>query len=203
MVFDHCPVPTRSPWGPIQHAEQLAPGIWQAGTAGHGGIKLSRQRNAAMPDFMRIKGGWYEEDSLWARVAIVFRDEPCFQKEAKGTGRTHYDFAEETIRHWDPEVYEQFFSVQLTPETSRRRAEQAFKADTFDKFVVRSAWGSWSKFVPPGMVGVAAHRASDDMERWFLVQADEYGARTDFGFVIDPAQHREVEAPSAEMRGSR
>ncbi len=52
--------PKTSPWGVIQDKRELAPGIWQVSTASHGGIKLSRERNAAMPDYMRNEGGWYE-----------------------------------------------------------------------------------------------------------------------------------------------
>lgn len=203
MRPDNPPAPTRSPWGPVQTAEKIADGIWQAGTAGHGGIKLSRQRNAAMPPYMRVAGGWYEEDIVWARVAIVFRDEAYFTKPGGKTGRTPYDYAEETLRHWEPELYEQFFKVTLTPEHSRRRAEQQFQSDSADKFVVRSAWGSWAQFVPQGMVGVAAVRSSDDAERWFLIPSEEYSARSQFGFVIDQDNHQEVDPPSAAMRQSR
>lgn len=203
MQFESTPAPTRSPWGAVQHAEEIAPGIWTAGTAGHGGIKLSRQRNAAMPPYMRISGGWYEEDSLWARVALVFKDLPYFTKPSEKTGRTAYDYAEETVRHWDPEIYEQFFGVTLTPERSRKKAEKAFHAETLDKFVVASAWGDWARFVPKDMVGVAARRSCDNAERWFLVPSAEYNASAPFGFVINQALHQEIEQPTSEMLGSR
>ena len=52
----------------------LAPGAWTLSTAGHGGIKLNRKRNALVPADARAKGGWYEEDCEWAIPAYVHQD---------------------------------------------------------------------------------------------------------------------------------
>src|SRR5271165_6274308 len=64
--------PTNSPWGKVDHTEELAPGIWSVSTPGHGGLKLSTQRNGMMPPYMKRAGGWYEEDCEWSLVALVF-----------------------------------------------------------------------------------------------------------------------------------
>jgi hypothetical protein len=69
--YRSCPCPARSRWGPIQTKSELAPGVWSVSTAGHGGIKLSRERNAAVPAYLRREGGWYEEDCEWAIAAVV------------------------------------------------------------------------------------------------------------------------------------
>jgi hypothetical protein len=71
-----------TPWGQAQHATQIAPGIIQYSTAGHGGIQLSIERLAAMPAGLRMVRpyagpGWYEEDLDWALVALAFPD--CFK----------------------------------------------------------------------------------------------------------------------------
>jgi hypothetical protein len=75
--------PRWSPWGAIQGERELAPGIWQVYTAGHGGILLSPERKAALPPACRAFAGfngnatgpdsWYEEDcdavlplTIWA-----------------------------------------------------------------------------------------------------------------------------------------
>jgi hypothetical protein len=63
-----------SPWGSIQHVERLAPGVWSASTAGHGGIKLSPARNKAIPAAARTSDGWYEEDCQWAIPAYIHAD---------------------------------------------------------------------------------------------------------------------------------
>ena len=65
---------TLTPWGAPQHITTLVEGIRSVSTASHGGIKLSAERNAQMPDYMRNEDGWYEEDSERARVAVVFPD---------------------------------------------------------------------------------------------------------------------------------
>jgi energy-converting hydrogenase Eha subunit F len=58
--------PTFSLWGPVQYAGELAPGIFTVSIAGHGGIWLSPERQAQMPESCRStpysRGGWYEED---------------------------------------------------------------------------------------------------------------------------------------------
>ena len=66
----------------------------------------------------RVAGGpWYEEDCDWARVAVVFPGAFKAQEVAD---------AKRTLRNWEPEIYERFFHVKLTPEDSyilRRRLE--------------------------------------------------------------------------------
>lgn len=69
----------QTPWGPVQHADQVAPGITFYSTAGHGGYHLSRHRHAALaklfPDFRTFAGGpWYEEDEDYAVVVLAFHE---------------------------------------------------------------------------------------------------------------------------------
>ena len=42
-----------TPWGYPQDIEELAEGIWRVSTAGHGGLKLSRERWEELPDLVR------------------------------------------------------------------------------------------------------------------------------------------------------
>ena len=55
-----------SPWGPVQSQTVFADGIILVTTAGHGGLWLSPERQARMPESCRqtpySSGGWYEED---------------------------------------------------------------------------------------------------------------------------------------------
>ncbi len=60
---------TTTPWGKVQESRVIAPGIFFLSTASHGGIYLSPEINATVPD--RIKEmtfsgqgfqGFYEED---------------------------------------------------------------------------------------------------------------------------------------------
>ena len=70
---------TRSPWGPVDHIEPVAPGVVFVSTPGHGGIHLDAERVAGMPRaFFGAStdrdGVWWEEDCAWALVAITYPD---------------------------------------------------------------------------------------------------------------------------------
>ncbi|HEY9579489.1 MAG TPA: hypothetical protein VIR65_06450 [Rhizorhapis sp.] len=86
-----------TPWGLAQSSEIYANGVVFHSTASHGGIKLDRARNMAMPGVLRVAGGWYEEDCEWAKVAIGFPD--LF---------TDYErcHADRTLRDYYPECWE-------------------------------------------------------------------------------------------------
>src|SRR3546814_13103769 len=59
-----------TPWGMAQSSEIYADGVVFHSTASHGGIKLDRARNAAMPAMLRVASGWYEEDCEWSKFAL-------------------------------------------------------------------------------------------------------------------------------------
>jgi hypothetical protein len=63
-----------SPWGRIQYVREMGPGAWAVSTAGHGGVKLDRGRNAKVPKPARHPGGWYEEDCDVAIALYVHPD---------------------------------------------------------------------------------------------------------------------------------
>jgi len=195
-LYKSCPCPKSSPWGAIQDKRELAPGIWTVSTASHGGIKLSRERNAGMPDYMRNEGGWYEEDCEWAKAAVVY---PIgFQRVIKIEGkpdRTEFEIAMDTLRNWHPDQYEQFTGIMLERGQSTVRDDRIFKAENETNFVVSAAWGDWAHWVPEGQVGVVARRDSDKAEKWFLVEGSLYQKRRGFFFVIDVSRDKEIEKP--------
>lgn len=170
-----------SPWGPIQGVTLMAEGIWSIDTASHGGIKLSPKRNRLIPEYMRQKGGWYEEDCDWCIPVVVFKDELA----------RDYEQAVETFKNWRPGMYERFFGVQLKEGESFIRDQEINDLRNFNNFVVKAAWGDWHEGVYDGFVAVAARKESTGEERFFLVPQDEYRAR-DHKFVIDPSRHAEI-----------
>lgn len=64
----------KTPWGLAYETEEVAEGIVIMHTGGHGGIHLSKARNAEMPAHLRMPEGWYEEDCDAALVEIAFPD---------------------------------------------------------------------------------------------------------------------------------
>jgi len=78
QVFQRTPQPTHSAWGHVVHATELAPGVWQVDTEGHGGIILSPERIAALPEWAKRQTPWsrvagqYEEDCDWVIPTLAF-----------------------------------------------------------------------------------------------------------------------------------
>ncbi|MET4143798.1 hypothetical protein [Arthrobacter sp. UYCo732] len=85
-----------SPWGEIQEIEAMAPGMDVAYTAGHGGLKLTPERNAEVDPAWR-EGSWYEEDCAWSKAVLTHHaDLP----------EDYVTSAHETARRWYPDEYE-------------------------------------------------------------------------------------------------
>jgi hypothetical protein len=191
----------RSPWGNIQDSTEIADGIHNVGTPGHGGVKLDRQRNAKVPAYMRQRGGWYEEDSDWCIPAIVFEKE--WREWADGTKQTtgdqQIDHAKATFINWHPEAYAKWNDVPLESLAgkSRRYDEKVWNEVHANDLIVISAVGDWHKDCSKGNVLVTATVGGKRAQgfpgaRQFFVPADEYAAREGFGFVVDPSRHNEV-----------
>lgn len=192
-TFVSTPTPTYSPWGGVQHATEIGPGLWSVSTAGHGGMLLSPERNAVMPDYLRADSGWYEEDCEWSLVALVFPE--LFDAEAQ-------ESAHVSARHWRPDEYERFTGRTIAPGESYQRDRTVFYRDNPEAWVTSSAWGDWAAWVPDGMVGVVARQGKPGSanynlsERYFLVTEGEYRATTPVvGFVLDLDRHQEIARP--------
>jgi hypothetical protein len=173
-----------TPWGPSQSQEPLAHGITFVSTSSHGGIKLDRRRQAAMPAALKLPGGWYEEDMEFHRVILAF---PADFTEPEVT-RAHA-----TMKSWHPDVYEAWSGVPVLISESHVLQERAFLAEHANDWLVIAAYGSWHKNVPEGYVGVRATLGGHwgdgtTEERCFLVPQAEYDARG-ISFVIEPQRH--------------
>ena len=189
-----------TPWGPTQKITQIAHGIRSVSTAGHGGVLVSPTKNALIPEYMRRNDGAYEEDCDWCIPAIVFEKE--WREWGDATTWTNGNFQMEcawsTFKNWHPDAFEQFTGKQLQVGESIKRDNRLLYEQTCNQYVVTTAWGDWQNGVPKGMVGVAAHRASDGDRKYFLVPKEEYQERcnTKLGkascFVAIPAHHTEI-----------
>jgi hypothetical protein len=178
----------QTPWGQAQTVNKLSDHIVQVTTAGHGGIHVSQSRNRQIHQVWRQAKGWYEEDCEWVIVALTF---PSLFTAEQVTE------AHRVARDYYPDEYGQLFGPVQTHDSYTLR-QRAFHEANADRYVVTAAWGYRNNLrgridVPEGLVGVVARVGGHDKpsgdEAYFLVPADEYQARTNFGFVIDEERH--------------
>lgn len=185
--------PAYTPWGKADYEKVYAEGIVFYGTPSHGGFKLDHERNAKVHPALRERGGYYEEDCAWAKVAFTFPEVfPEMDREA----------AIRTLKEWYPDEYETVAGVILAPGESHVKDERLFLERHANDLIVISAIRSDQH---PGMVECIAKIGgrrgqwgkSDSAERRYLVFNQEYDRRGKFGFVIDPDRHALYDGPSS------
>jgi len=181
---------TSTPWGAAQYSKHYARGIVSYNTAGHGGFHVSSKLNMKIPDFMRAKDGWYEEDCEWAKVAVIF---PEFF-DAKTVAA-----AKESLKNWDYKAYEKLYNIKLKAGESREKDEETFKKRHANNYMVMSASreSNSDKMVKcfagrGGRVNVGGSSLYPEACKTFLVPVKEYEKRGPFGFVINEKKHKEV-----------
>ena len=186
---------SRTPWGAPQDITENAPGITTVGTPGHGGTKLSKERNRLIPASLRQSSGWYEEDCEAAIVGMYFPEAYPHWTQEKFEG---------TVKNWFPDKYEAATGNTLVPGESLKRDESLWNEAHATDFVSTSA--EYDK-EHSGMTRVTARRGADGATGIFLVNSDEYSeARkvADRGasgrFVIDPSQHEQQASPPEPVK---
>jgi hypothetical protein len=195
-----------TPWGRADNPIEGARGIALVSTPGHGGFRLSDERQAALPEpfrsFVPFAGpGWYEEDCDWCIVVLAFPEEFA-DPQAWGFGQDAGKFlssAERTLRDWFPDLWEEWTGRKLGPGESHKRIEEEWHTEHAEDWIGVSARGDWADDVPKGFVRVTAilggHNGDDERgrpERRFLVPTEEYARRDRWGFVIDLERHTEL-----------
>jgi len=155
-AFASTPAPVTTLWDTPDMATQRLPGVWSVTTASHGGFILSDERQAAMPDALRLDDIYYEEDVDWSLVVVAFEAEfaalkdPLFDVER--------NLAHQTARHWRPIPYGNFTGQTITPSDSYVLKKVALYKAAIGEIGVRSASGDWADWVPQGKVGVTGQR---------------------------------------------
>lgn len=190
-------------WGISQSVTNIAPGIRSVSTAGHGGVLLSPDKNALVPEYMRNPSGEYEEDCAWCIPAVVFESEWRVWADTTKwtTGESQMESAWNSFKNWHPEAYEKFTGKKLQIGESYSNDKRIINTQVREAFVVASAWGDWQQGVPKGMVGVLAMRRSDGNKIFALVPKEEYNEKKNLKvgkadvFVIDPAHHQTIPMP--------
>ncbi|MBU3993522.1 MAG: hypothetical protein KKA12_13390 [Alphaproteobacteria bacterium] len=176
-----------TPWGMAQSSKIYADGVVFHSTASHGGIKLDRARNAAMPAMLRVASGWYEEDCEWSKVAIGLPD--LF---------TDYErrHADRTFRDYYPECCEAVHGRALEPGESFANDRRLFREAHAQDWVVVSAITSKERLGFVDCVATLGGDGTASSRRRFLVPDTEYSAGP-HGFVIDERRHQAWDGPIA------
>ncbi|MBB3525990.1 hypothetical protein HFN88_32300 [Rhizobium laguerreae] len=176
-----------TPWGPSQGATVYAEGIVSHTTAGHGGFKLCNECNVKIHPMLRCAGGWYEEDTAWAAIALAYPN--LFT----GYERKCADW---TIRDSWPDAWEAIFGRPLAPGESHEKDRRAFEREHAGDWIVISALRSEQHAGITEVIATIGGLRATDEERRYLVPRDEYEVGR-FGFVIDPARHAAYDGPSS------
>lgn len=180
---------SRSPWGTVDNVDLVAPGITFASTPGHGGLKLSKERNRAIPAPLRNSDGWYEEDCDFQIVVMSFPDAfPQLNPEE----------AERSVKTWSPDRWEKATGRTLAPGESMIKDRAVWTAAHATDFVTTSARNDADD---PGSVLVTAKQRSTGEQRRFRVPKAEYEGRhqgelgQEGRFLIDLDRHEDITPP--------
>jgi hypothetical protein len=175
-----------SPWGLVQSRTVYGPGIARVTTATHGGFVLDEAANHGVPAEIRNLDGVYEEDREWAKVAFAYPD--LFTTLDKTCART-------ILIDDYPDAYTTLTGEVLAVADSRTLRERIFLARSASSYVVTSAERDGADRVTVtavyGGFAVPLHQRAGKTRR-FIVPADEYDPRQEFGFIVDPTRHQAV-----------
>ncbi|AQT06641.1 DUF7007 domain-containing protein [Acetobacter persici] len=202
-----------TPWGQPDHVtvfrvdpESGAPDIMSVSTPGHGGFVLTGKAQKGMPSCLRLGSGdtgFYEEDSDWTRVALAH---PKFFTPGALAK------AEEVLRHWEPQAWEQFYGRQLEPGQSNVNDRANFLAAHENDLIVVSARlvpGDEANILVTAVPGENRNLMGTDREKQFIIPYDEYrsgqvdpvSGRKLGIFLIDQDRHPEYAPEEAPYPG--
>lgn len=191
---------SRTPWGSADHVTNIADGITSVSTPGHGGVKLSAERNRAVHPDLRVKGGWYEEDCEQAIVAFTFPEETRIRPEIGYTVDKpldeHVADSNERVRNWFPDGWEAATGNTIEPGQSYVRDRDTWSAAHTDDFIVTTA--STDDNDPESVIVTARH--GNDEERFRIPKSEYQAAREnpepgqDYRFAIDRNRHESLGA---------
>lgn len=163
---------SRTPWGPAQQQEQVAPGIVFVPTDGHGGYRLSEERNRAIPAPYRSRNRWYEEDCE-QHIVSFYHFDAVARPDADRTRDERLAGEDESLRNWYPDAWEKANGRVLEPGESREKDRLTWGADNADEYVMRA-----QQTIEDGLILVTARReATGDEDRFLLTREQRDTAR--------------------------
>jgi hypothetical protein len=190
---------SRTPWGTADSADHIAPGIVVVGTPGHGGVKLSPERNRQIHSALRNASGWYEEDCE-SYIPMMMHPEAFARPDR--SAQDVFEQGEQGVINWFPDGYEAAFHTTLFRGASSQKDQKTWRSLHADDEIAVSARG-WGNDLPEGVVAVTVCRGGRDdagrymdEEREILVPKEDYDNpefRHPLGkhagsFVVDPSK---------------
>jgi hypothetical protein len=181
------PFPPPGEWGGINSVRQIAQGMIRIQCEGHGGVGITIERNARIPESQRASDCWYEEDICMTLPIWVFRDEVVATLGAE-RGNYAVESSASTIRNEMPDAWTELTGEKLDATSSSAIRQAEFKQRHALDWTVRSAFGHSGHGypgVPEGMVGYLAYQTAN---------ADRYGnPRETRGFLVTTEEAVEVQ----------
>jgi hypothetical protein len=201
---------SRTPWGQADYVDHTAPGIVVVGTPGHGGVKLSSERNKVIPVALRTSSGWYEEDCEWAIAALYHPDGFPYVSDDLDAVR---EIAKQTVIRWSPDEYEKVTGEHIPVGASYVKDERLWNEAHAEDEIGGPVYG-YEDVTPDGMVAVEVKKGgyTGSDERVILVprsDLDDLANKHPLGsyhgrFVVDPSKGYQVVTqptrPPAEPR---
>lgn len=189
---------SRTPWGAAQIVTHIAPGLASVSTAGHGGVKLSKERNLSIPKPLRRDSGWYEEDGE-AYIALAYHPEGAAHAGRRSREQIRAEMTA-GVKDWFPDEYERATGEVIPFGVSHQKDRADWEARHRDVEVATSAR---YHDPDPGLLEVSVRRGSDGSSRVILVPRADYdapkprhGAYQSISFVVDPARtYRDITPP--------
>lgn len=170
---------SRTPWGEAQHVTHPAPGIVSVSTAGHGGIKLSPERNRAVPPALRQASGWYEEDCESHIVAFVHPE--AFPHYLGGNLDAIREDGRQGVLRWYPEEYEKATGEEIPFGVSSSKDEKAWKDKVAGQALLTGIHATEHPDYP-GMVVAETHEPDGTSSRHLIPVADFAAIGTDTSY---------------------
>lgn len=157
----------RTPWGSADSVNHFAEGLAFASTPGHGGYKVSPERQKAIPSTMRVQGAWYEEDVEW-RIAALYHPE-AFTSAGVEVEQARSE-CEQQVKDYFPDKWEATYGP-LEPGESRTKDEQLWGEAHAGDYVTTSALR-----LDDGRVQVTATRTATGDKDTFILSREQHDA---------------------------
>jgi uncharacterized protein YdaT len=201
---------SRTPWGIADYVSHPAPGIVTVSTPGHGGVKLSPERNRAIPTALRRASGWYEEDCEANIVGLYHPEAFPWSLTGANPSKDVREQSRQGVIEWFPDGYEAAFGATLPIGASGVKDQTTWYELHANDEVALSASGDWRDDVPEGMVAVTVTRGGNRTEKDRAAQREILVPKSDYdspefrhplgrhagSFVADPSKnYLDVTAP--------